>query len=156
MMVAENCAWLVEQHYRADPHANLLVLGDLNDEPSDRSVREYLLAIRNRDRVAARRGGSNARPYLYNLSWLAMTHPQPGTFYYGSTPSGWNMLDQVLVGRGMLTGRRGMLVDESSLSVYRPEWIRRGNRPKPYRKRGGEWVEGYSDHFPVTVTVRVE
>jgi endonuclease/exonuclease/phosphatase family metal-dependent hydrolase len=156
MMVAENCAWLVEQHYEADPHPNLLVLGDFNDDPSDRSVREYLLAIRNRDRVAARRGGSNARPYLYNLSWHGMTDHFPGTFYYGSTPAGWHMLDQVMVARGMLTGQRGLRVDESSLAVFRPAWIRQGNRPKPYRKRGGEWVEGYSDHFPVTVTVRVE
>jgi endonuclease/exonuclease/phosphatase family metal-dependent hydrolase len=154
ILVAENCAWIVEQHYRSDPEANIVVMGDFNDEPFNRSVQEYLFAIRNRARVQARRNSPRARPYLYNLAWSLLDDPTPGSFYYGSAPSGWNMIDQIMVSKGVLTGSSGLEILEQSMAVFRPKRIRDGSKPKPFRRRKQKWVEGFSDHFPITAILR--
>ncbi len=156
ILVAENCAWIVEQHYRDDPEANILLMGDFNDEPFNRSVQEYLFAIRNRARVQARRNSPKARPYLYNLSWPLLDGPTPGSFYFGSGPAGWNMLDQMMVSKGILTGSNGLKIEQETMAVFRPKWIRDGSKPKPFRRRQRKWVEGFSDHFPITARLRAD
>ena len=155
IMVAENCAWIVEQFYQKDPDSNIIVLGDFNDEPFNRSMQEYLFAIRNRARVQARKNSKKARPYLYNLSWSLMDQPTPGTFYYSKNPAGWNMLDQIMVSKGVLTGKNGLEVDEDSMEIFRPKRIRKGSKPKPYRKKKNKWIVGFSDHFPVIAKVKI-
>lgn len=155
IMVAENCAWIVEQFYQKDPDSNIIVLGDFNDEPFNRSIQEYLFAIRNRARVQARKNSKKARPYLYNLSWSLMDQPTPGTFYYSKNPAGWNMLDQIMVSKGVLTGKNGLEVDEDSMEIFRPKRIREGSNPKPYRKKKNKWIVGFSDHFPVITKVKI-
>lgn len=153
ILVAENCAWIVSEHYAVDKDANILVMGDFNDDPFNRSVQEYLFAIRNRQRVATRRGSSRSRPYLYNLMWRLMDDPTPGTYYYADNPAGWNMLDQMMVSQGLLAGKQGLEIDESSIEIYRPDMIRAGSKPKPFRRIRGKWVLGYSDHFPITAKI---
>ncbi|ODS31399.1 MAG: hypothetical protein SCARUB_03476 [Candidatus Scalindua rubra] len=155
IMVAENCAWIVEEHYKKDSNINVVVMGDFNDEPFNRSVQEYLFAIRNRKRVEARRNSKKARPYLYNLAWLLMDEPTPGTFHYGSNPAGWNMLDQIMVSKGVLTGSNGLEVIEDSMAIFRPKYIRDKSKPKQFRKGKKKWIEGFSDHFPVTATIKI-
>ena len=155
IMVAENCAWVVDQFYQLDAEANIIVMGDFNDEPFNRSIQEYLFAIRNRARVQARKNSSRSRPYLYNLTWLLMDETTPGTYYYSKNPAGWNMLDQIMVSKGILVGNNGLEVDEKSIKIFRPKRIKEGSKPKPYRKRKNKWVKGFSDHFPVTALIKI-
>ena len=155
IMVAENCAWVVDRFYQADAEANIIVMGDFNDEPFNRSIQEYLFAIRNRDRVQARKNSAKSRPYLFNLTWSLMDKTTPGTYYYGANPSGWNMLDQIMVSKGILVGNNGMEVEEKSINIFRPKHIKEGSKPKPYRKRKNKWVKGFSDHFPITALIKL-
>lgn len=155
IMVAENCAWLVDKCYQKDAKANIIVMGDFNDEPFNRSIQEYLFAIRNRDRVQARKNSTKSRPYLYNLTWLLMDETTPGTYYYSKSPAGWNMLDQIMVSKGILVGNNGLEVEEKSIKIFRPKRIKEGSKPKPYRKRKNKWVKGFSDHFPITALIKI-
>lgn len=155
IMVAENCAWLVNQFYQKDANTNILIMGDFNDEPFNRSIQEYLFAIRNRARVQARKNSAKSRPYLYNLSWLLMDETTPGTYYYSKNPAVWNMLDQIMVSKGILVGNNGLEVEERSIKIFRPKRLKEGSKPKPYRKRKNKWVKGFSDHFPVTVLIKI-
>jgi len=155
IMVAENCAWVVDQFYQSDADANIIIMGDFNDEPFNRSIQEYLFAIRNRARVQARKNSSKSRPYLYNLSWSLMNETTPGTYYYSKNPAGWNMLDQIMVSKGILVGNNGLEVEEKSIRIFRPKRIKEGSKPKPYRKRKNKWVKGFSDHFPVTASIKI-
>jgi endonuclease/exonuclease/phosphatase family metal-dependent hydrolase len=155
IMVAENCAWLVDKCYQKDAKANIIVMGDFNDEPFNRSIQEYLFAIRNRDRVQARKNSTKSRPYLYNLTWSLMDGTTPGTYYFGKNPAGWNMLDQIMVSKGILVGNSGLEVDEKSIKIFRPKRIKEGSKPKPYRKRKNKWVKGFSDHFPITALIKI-
>lgn len=155
ILVAENCTWIVGELYKKDPGVNILVMGDFNDEPFNRSVQEYLFGIHNRQRVAKRRGGARSRPYLYNLMWCLLDDPMPGTFYWGDNPAGWNMLDQMMVSKGLLTGSQNLKINEDTIAIFRPDWIRDGSKPKPFRKRKNGWILGYSDHFPITATIEM-
>jgi predicted extracellular nuclease len=155
IMVAENCAWVVDQFYQLDADANIIVMGDFNDEPFNRSIQEYLFSIRNRARVQNRKNSTKSRPYLYNLTWSLMDETTPGTYYYSKSPAGWNMLDQIMVSKGILVGNKGLEVDEKSINIFRPKRIKEGSQPKPYRKRQNKWVKGFSDHFPVTISIKI-
>ncbi|MFQ6058665.1 MAG: endonuclease/exonuclease/phosphatase family protein [Anaerolineae bacterium] len=145
ILTAEHCSVIVQEHLTEDEDAQMLLLGDFNDEPFDRAIREYLLAIRDRDRVVDRR---TRRPYVYNCMWPLLDGDDPGTFYYTANPTAWNMIDQVMVSPGLLrTG--GLRLEEGSVAIFRPPEIQEAGKPKPFRKRGSRWIEGYSDHFPL-------
>lgn len=148
IMAAEQCSVIVDELRARNNGVQLLMLGDFNDEPFNRSVREYLLAIRDRKRVLSRR---TTRPYLYNCTWLLMEAAEPGTYYHTGGETPWFMLDQVMASPGLLRVEGGLRLLESAVAVFRPKWMRRRNgAPKPFRKLRGRLVKGYSDHFPVT------
>lgn len=151
ILTAEHCSVIVQEHLEEDRDAHILLLGDFNDEPFDRAIREYLLAIRDRDRVLDRR---TRRPYLYNCMWLLLDGDDPGTFYYSSNPTAWNMLDHVIVSPGLLRAD-GLRLKEDSVAIFKPTEIQEAGKPKPFRKRGGQWIEGYSDHFPLVGVLEV-
>jgi hypothetical protein len=147
IMAAEQCSVIVDELRERNDGVQLLVLGDFNDDPFSRSVREYLLAIRDKERVLSRR---TRRPYLYNCMWRLMEAAEPGTFYYTGGETPWFMFDQVIVSPGLLRPEGGLQLLEDLVAVFRPSWLRRRNgAPKPFRKLGGRLVEGFSDHFPV-------
>ena len=119
-------------------------------------MQEYLYAMRNIESVHARRNSKKARPYLYNLSWNLMAEQTPGTYFYSSNSAGWNMLDQIMVSKGLLTGSNGLEVVDDSFTIFRPKRIRDGSKPKPFRmKNNNAWVEGFSDHFAVLANINI-
>lgn len=132
-------------------HAAVLVLGDFNDEPFSRSMTDYALGTASRARVL------NARtPRLLNLSWAAMGRGE-GTHYHGNVAG---VLDQVLVSRGLVTGRSGFRLAEPPAEAVRldvfPGMARTGDYPGPRRfgrpsRRSSFDPTGYSDHFPISV-----
>lgn len=154
IMVAEQCSVIVEELRLRNDGVQLLVLGDFNDEPFSRAVREYLLAIRDRERVLSRRA---RRPYLYNCMWRLLEAAEPGTFYYTGGETPWFMFDQVAVSPGLLRPEGGLQLVEGSVAVFRRSWMqRRGGAPKPFRRLRGRLVRGFSDHFPVVGELAVE
>jgi len=127
----------------------LLCLGDFNDEPFDRSLREYALAVRQRGIVTRARS-----PKLLNLMWRTMGDGT-ASHYYGSNP---NMLDQILASRGILTGKSGITIDEKSVQVFQPKIMRTSSKNRaPVRYGGmGKKVnkQGFSDHYPIAAKIR--
>lgn len=99
IMAAEQCSVIVDQLRAQNDGVQLVVMGDFNDEPFNRSVREYLLAIRDEERVLSRR---TRRPYLYNCTWRLMEEAAPGTYYHTEGETPWFMFDQVMVSPGLL------------------------------------------------------
>ncbi len=125
--------------------ADVLIVGDLNDDPWDASVVQTLGAVRSRNAVLNRR---QPRP-LYNLSWELLAESDKGTLYYNPEWN-WNVFDQAIVSRGMLDAS-GFQIVEGSFDIYAPDELRdQYRRPRWFRRsRGGEWSEGYSDHFAI-------
>lgn len=127
----------------------VMAMGDFNDEPHDVSLVDYALSHRSRTKVV------NARTaQFFNLMWPLMGRGL-GSFYFDNFP---NMLDQLLVNRRLLAQSSPLRVVEDSATIESfPEMVTPGDYPRPIPFGGmGKPVnqDGFSDHFPISVTVR--
>jgi endonuclease/exonuclease/phosphatase family metal-dependent hydrolase len=133
--------------FRSNPQVDFIVCGDFNDPPDAPSVTQHLRASGDRDAVA-----SGQQAILFNLFAGKDPH-RIGTHYCQGK---WYIYDQIVVSPGLLDSKGWSCDPESAQTVdnfvrprdkYRRPW-RFGN-PK-------EREHGYSDHFPVTVRLKVE
>ena len=136
---------ILEIHGQETP---VLAMGDFNDEPFDQSLVEYALSTRSRMKVV------NARnPRLLNLMWSPMGQGV-GTHYYNNFP---NVLDQFLANKNLVKQNAPIRVLPGSIEILSfPEMTETGDYPKPVRFGGmGKRLNenGFSDHFPIAVTV---
>jgi endonuclease/exonuclease/phosphatase family metal-dependent hydrolase len=134
--------------HKSNPKVDVLVCGDFNDTPDAPSVTQHLHAIGDRKKVESGGGG----PWLYNL--LADKDPNDGygTHYYRK----WLIFDQIAVSPAMLDGTGWTVVPDSVQTVN--TLFRRGDRQKrPWRfgNPKDRLERGTSDHFPVTVRLKV-
>lgn len=126
----------------------ILVMGDFNDEPPDRSLTEHALSERLRDKVL-----HASTPRLLNLMWPEMARGL-GSYYHANIPC---VLDQFLVSGGMLKKKTRLNVIEDSARIVCPPSMTSGGRyPNPIRfgrPAKGMNLKGCSDHFPITMTM---
>ncbi len=128
----------------------VLVMGDFNDQPYDRSMTDYALSTRSAAKVR------NARtPMLYNLMW-PLTGQGRGTYYFANFP---NMLDQFLVSKGMLKRGAHIRVVTDSVSIQAIPEMTKGRYKVPRRfgrpsSKKSYDKDGFSDHFPISVILK--
>ena len=116
--------------------ANILIMGDLNDETDNKSVAQILGA-----------GAPNLddQQYLYNFT-QPMDEAGAGSYRYKAN---WNMLDQIIVSPNLTSGKLRAV----KAHIFQPEYLnyvdkKYGKRPnKTYG--GPNYYGGYSDHYPV-------
>lgn len=117
-----------------DPDANIIIMGDMNDNPDDASITEVLYANDNRQN------------YLYN-PWLDIYRSGKGTSVYHRK---WDLFDQMIISKGMLDDE-GLKYDKAE--IFDADFIRNdyhGDDAYPKRSfKGRQWNNGYSDHLPV-------
>ncbi len=134
--------------YHANPNADILVAGDFNDTPQDASVTEHLHS--NADERLVRSGG----PQLQLLNLMADKDAAGGfgTHFYHH----WYIFDQILVSPGLLDNI-GWACDPATTrtinSLAKPG--DRNHRPWRFGGEKEHGPRGYSDHFPVTVQLKV-
>ncbi len=132
---------------QVNPNANILISGDLNDNPTDASLAEYLLA---KEVVA-----TPEKSTLYNLS-LTLYKEGNGSLYYKS----WDMFDQIIVSSAMLTGAGGIKVMSDKQTVIKHDYLLfkpKNGEPRPNRTASGkQYYGGYSDHLPVFIQMQTE
>lgn len=137
LQVARYLKTEVEAILQKDASANIVIMGDFNDEPLDYSVSRVLGALPMTAQV------------LPGLLYNAMSEAdkaKEGTYVYEYK---WNMLDQFIVSSG-LRGNQGLRMQ--SAKIFRPDWImyQAKSGPVPNRTYGGtRYYGGYSDHLPI-------
>ncbi len=133
----------------ADPDNKIIIMGDLNDDPSDNSCANVLKAARTAK--ATPRGG------LFNATW-PIFDKGVGSLCYQDV---WCLYDQQIISDNFLT--RGTK-DYSQLRYWKTEVFNRDfittreGKKKGYPLRtfsGTTFQNGYSDHFP-TITYYVK
>jgi predicted extracellular nuclease len=132
----------------------VIVMGDFNDEPFSRSLVQYALSEKITKRVKSAR---SQNPYLLNLMWPLLGDGQ-GTHYYDGLPG---MLDQLLVNRPLLRSGTSFSVKTNSVEIIRfpgMAYTSGANKNGPRRfgrpsSPGSFDPSGYSDHFPIGMTV---
>ena len=129
----------------------VIVCGDFNDEFTDRSIRDGLRASNSPDEVR----GNGAEPRLLDLfaNWAG---DPPGTIYGRSH---WSVFDHICVTRGLLDDK-GWSCDVPTAAIFAAPEMRtasRRGRFEPFRfgNQKASGPRGYSDHFPVTVMLKV-
>ena len=129
-----------------DPNVKLFIMGDMNDDPKDRSMSVSLGA--RRDMKDVEEGG------LYN-PWWKIHDSGTGTLTYQNA---WNLFDQIILSRNLLDMEGTK--QYSTLTFFQPQIFRRdylfqqegkykGNTLRTHA--GGVWLDGYSDHLPTLV-----
>ena len=124
----------------------ILALGDFNDEPFNRAITEYALSSNDGHQVLA---GQN--PYLLNLMWPFLAAGTGSHFFDGR----WNMLDQIMVSRGIVGGNSGWKVRGQARIEGLP-LMAHPTKPGPRRfgiRPNERDRDGFSDHLPVSVTL---
>jgi len=125
-----------------DAAADVVLMGDFNDEPQDASVRVVLGAAG--ERAQARPGPGGA---LFNPLAAVDLAGGKGTYMHRDR---WDVLDQFIVSAGLLDGRGYTLA--SVAIVESPELLQHEGRYAgyPFPTYGGAtYLGGYSDHLPI-------
>ena len=142
-----------ESVLRGNPDAAVMVMGDFNDDVTSPILTESGALLLSRD---APRTNALA---LYNLS-AGLPEEARGTYYYFPKKV-WNSIDSMSVSAAMLDPARGAwAVQDGSYTIFKyPAHLNKGSgTPKSFRlirpKDGAPYyIYGYSDHFPVMVTL---
>jgi endonuclease/exonuclease/phosphatase family metal-dependent hydrolase len=131
-----------------DPQLDVVICGDFNDTPDEPSVRA-LHAASDRGDVLQ----EDVEPRLLNL----MGGKDPNRFGTHYHQSKLLIYDQIVVSRGMLDDV-GWSCDPDSVATVNT-LVRPGGRTRaPWRfgnEKDNTFERGYSDHFPVTVRLKV-
>lgn len=151
IMVAENLAYWIERiHEEQGDDASVILMGDFNDNPHNRSITEYLMANNNRALVKSDR---TTKKYMYNLMHR-FADEQLGTFVFGNQ---LNILDQFMVSKSTLSERVGLPFKISTVSIIDYPEIITGNYNKPvaFGRPGKSWhnPDGFSDHLPISLVL---
>ena len=145
----------------------MLLMGDRNGEPWDRSVMELLNADffmdRTEEPIRCSQGSlPSYRSYaswslcLYNSMWSLLNRPDQGTSYFSQSTQSMMIPDQFLLSRGLLSDRHGWQVrcteaGVPEVEIFLPDMMStRKWRPPEFQR---ENHIGYSDHFPITTTL---
>lgn len=152
MMVGETLAYFHKRILEElGPDTAVVAMGDFNDEPFDRSIREYAQVTRERQKIM----NAVSVDYFYNLTW-EMLGGREATYYFGSQP---NLLDQFWISKGILKQNTPFNASVDDVRAFRPsELIASGDYPRA-RKFGRPSIkefdeDGYSDHFPITMVLK--
>jgi predicted extracellular nuclease len=127
-----------------NPLANIVIMGDFNDEPDNNSIKRDLKA---EEFIC---DSANFSYSLHNLAWEKKRNGE-GTLKYHSQ---WDMLDQIIVSSADIqAAHQSFNYLCGSFTIFKPEYMvetdaRFVGSPLP-TYGGNKYLAGYSDHFPV-------
>ena len=133
---------------KVSPNSKIISMGDYNDYPSDKSIKEVLKA--EIDTTL----GDKA---FYNLMGWQMG-PGKGTQKHREN---WGFLDQFIVSNALLFNPNGTRTFFKAAQVGRLDFLitkdERNGGEMPFRTYGDKrkYIGGYSDHLPIVLTLQM-
>lgn len=132
---------IADSLYKIDPNIGVIVMGDLNDDPDNKSVAETL---------GAQKSIKNVPDHgFYNPFWEKLEKGIGSYIYRGS----WDLFDQIIV-NGNLVNDKGGLKFKGAEVLNKSFLLQADGQYKGYPHRtfsGGAWSNGYSDHLPTEI-----
>jgi endonuclease/exonuclease/phosphatase family metal-dependent hydrolase len=128
--------------------ARILIMGDFNDEPTNKSLLQILNATNKRKNISNRD--------LYNLMYDIHNTGTTGTITFQNS---WQVFDQIIVSPAFLRKGDGYYLNFDDGRIYSNESMLFTNPEtgfkSPDRTYGGDtYYGGVSDHLPVYVILR--
>jgi endonuclease/exonuclease/phosphatase family metal-dependent hydrolase len=135
---------LVDSIIQIDKNAKVIVMGDLNDDPTNESVRLYMKANDNKKKLKS--------DQMLNTMGTLFKNGVGSLAYQDK----WNLFDQIIITQSFLNKQQSGYMYHSS-RVFNDSFLQETEgRFKGYPKRtyvGNEYKGGYSDHFPVYIVL---
>ena len=140
----------VDKILNFENHARIIIMGDFNDEPTNRSVMQILNSSNKKKNVYYRD--------LYNLMYDAHNTANEGSIAYKNN---WQMFDQIIVSQEVLSKGNGYYISNDGGRVFKGEGVLFTNPEtktvSPNRTYGGNnYYGGVSDHLPVFIILSKE
>ena len=137
MYTAQVLCQAIDSVRKVRRHPHILVMGDFNDYPTDKSMK-----------MLCKQGG------LCNL----MQGRKDGTYFYRGE---WGILDQFLVSESLLKRKNGIRTSADNVQIFRPDFLlekaSRGGVRKPFRTYNGmKYNGGFSDHLPILLDLLID
>lgn len=133
LKAAETMVHFIDSLVAIDPNTKIILLGDLNDHPENKSVQ------------------------LLSAQLIPMITKSSGEF--GGTHNynnEWGILDHILVSKGLLNGKPHVIANSGKIHSFSFLIEEYKGALIPKRTYGGaKYLGGYSDHLPVTIDLKL-
>ena len=131
----------IDSLQKLKPTSKILIMGDFNDEPAEKSMAGILQAV-----------PYDISPWskdvFYNLSYQEYKDGA-GTLVFKEIDHTWFLFDQIIVSGTLLAGN-GLQIVAMKNHIFKPEWLLKDNRPfRTYQ--GPIYQGGFSDHLPIFI-----
>lgn len=136
-----------EYLHRTREKAHIIIMGDFNDEPSNKSISETLKALKYHENITPNPSGLQ----LFNLFHAYEKQDRTGSYKYRGE---WNMLDQIIISESLLEKNSRFRYSPGSAKIFSEDFVLTedksggGERPKK-TYHGLKYEGGFSDHLPV-------
>ncbi len=133
----------VDSLFKEDVNPNIIIMGDLNDYPDNKSVKETLNAKNKFDIIV--------NEELYNLAYYLQEEKGKGTHKYQGE---WGVLDQIIVSGSLLNKKNNIHMTVDDAHVFDAPFLLEPDEhfvgSKTFRTYVGfKFHDGFSDHLPV-------
>ena len=137
----------IDELYAKNPQANIIVMGDLNDEAENKSVAEVLNAKHDLKTL----GNTDLYNYMHGLSknWQLGSHKYQGH---------WGTLDHIIVSAPLIKNRQEGCLHTSATGaqIFSARFLLEDDTRflglQPFRTYSGpRFIGGFSDHLPVYI-----
>lgn len=135
--------------FRIREDAHILIMGDFNDHPDNKSLSQTLQA----KRVTAK----TDKKGLYNLFYHRMKERDFGSYKYQGR---WEVLDQFMASGNLLMQSNTVSVDDNNAHIFKADFLleedTRYYGKKPFRTNlGPRYLGGFSDHLPIYMDLTI-
>jgi predicted extracellular nuclease len=143
---AETLRKKVDEILEQDADANIIILGDFNDHPTDKSLQAVL---------RAKESGYEGEGDLINLLFDEHQNGEGTSVHRGD----WAVIDQIIISQAIYDKRSGLGIKGNDAEILRDSDLIFRNRStgeeKPNATYGGrKYYGGYSDHLPVYIILK--
>ena len=127
------------------PGIKIVIEGDLNDDPNNKSVVKELKAVSETKDVKDEHS-------LYNPWYNMLYKVGQGTLLYNGK---WNLFDQIIISGNFINGNDYSTLTYRGNEVFNRDYLiqQEGKyKGSPLRTTaGGTWMNGFSDHLPTVI-----
>lgn len=136
--VTEKINQVISSIQKKRPDARIIVMGDFNDNPSDRAVKNGFATLSIDPEEVPKHSS------LYNLGSL-LEQQGKGTHYYSHRM--W-LPDQFIVSGTLLDPDERITIMGGGMNIFAPQSMQINGRPRR-SFRGSKYTGGFSDHYPI-------
>lgn len=132
----------IDSIFAKSSRANIIIMGDFNDTPLDKSIREIIKA----QPISEKRNPKE----LYNLTYKIQLEGKGTNKYKGQ----WATLDQMIVSGNLLSSKNSFNTDGDETHVFDDDFLLEDDvkylGKQPFRTYiGMKYHNGFSDHLPI-------